>query len=155
MNNETRDDLHDERGEHRSPALTANGRDLENHERRILAHMADGHTHVCADEVEGWDEGKQRRDDAVQFTADLLADLKSHRIGDGYTYDSQKVRAESFMVAGSGPGAWVWFVYDVDGDIDHCYVEYCDFNGRALVPVPKVLWGNLHYQLTRDQEAQK
>lgn len=150
----TDDDLHDERGEHRSTALTANGRDIESHERRIKAHMADGHTHVSTEEVTGWQEGDARNVEALRFTADLLSDLKSHRIGDGYTYDSQRVRAESFMVAGSGPGAWVWFVYDVDGAIDHCYVEYCDFGGRSLVAVPKVLWGNLHYQLTRDQEAQ-
>lgn len=95
-------------------------------------------------------------EEAAGFAEGVLTDHAAHAIGTGrgYTFAHSQVQAESFMLAGSGPAAWAWFVYDEDGEVDHAYFEYCTWDERALVPIPSHLWGTLLKALKDDDESQ-
>lgn len=66
----------------------------------------------------------------------LLQNLDVGEIDEGYHYAHTDNRAESFMIAGNGPSAWVWFVFDTEGAWDHAYIEYVDSEDRAFVEIP-------------------
>lgn len=54
-------------------------------------------------------------------------------IGDGTgTYDDGVGKAERYMVCGNGPTAYLYFIFDDDGDIDHAYLEFSTGDGRTV-----------------------
>lgn len=102
--------------------------------------------------------------DSMHWPADTYADglvfVKQFLGGDGTGIDGDigngsmvyvyaKHRAEKFMVAGSGPSAWVWFLFTDEGDIDHAYLEYADGH-LALLPIPIHLRDRLLQALRTD-----
>lgn len=93
--------------------------------------------------------------EAIRQVEVLIGDHAYGGITDGYTYDHQRLHAESFMLAGGGPSAWAWFVFREDATIDHSYVEYVNSQGTALIPIPRHLEDALLIELRADATAQE
>jgi hypothetical protein len=98
----------------------------------------------------------EQRSDAIRLLRGLLVDAETNEIPEdgSYTYDSDKGRAERFMVAGGGPSAWAVFVEFAIDDVTG-YLEYADSAGTTIVHIPSNLTPELRAQLRRDAKARE
>lgn len=56
-------------------------------------------------------------------------------------------RVEQYMIAGNGPTAYVCFVFDEDGDLDHAYLHYASSGDSAVVLLGQFDGEDLHKQM--------
>lgn len=84
------------------------------------------------------------QEEADRYRDLVLGDLSTPKDGidESYVYTHERGHWERFMLAGNGPTVYAYFVFRArearePEEVDHAYVEYCDFDGSKLAAVPQ------------------
>lgn len=82
-------------------------------------------------------DGRTLRESALDFATTLLDNFDSGKVTPEYGYGIGYYRAVGITLAGGGPGAQLFFVFDGEGDLDHAYIDYFDMYGGQCLRLPE------------------